>query len=136
MEKQLIMNNDIAELSKLPAFVDEICDTLGLGPDKVFNLNLVLEEALTNVVLYAYPEGETHSIEVLAHADTEALVFTIEDSGVAFDPTKVPDADTTLSAEERPIGGLGIFLIRQLMSKVEYERVDNKNRLTMTLALA
>ena len=55
----------------------------------------------------------------------------LTDSGTEFDPTKVPDADITLSAEEREIGGLGIFLIRQIMNTVEYQRIDEKNVLTM-----
>ena len=59
------------------------------------------------------------------------LVLTIEDGGLPFDPTQVAEADTTLSAEERPIGGLGIFLVRQLMDTVAYQRVEGKNRLTL-----
>ena len=59
------------------------------------------------------------------------LIFVLTDSGKEFDPTKVPDADVTLSAEEREIGGLGIFLIRQIMDIVEYQRIDGKNVLTI-----
>lgn len=136
MDKRLTLKNEIAELARLPQFVEEICEELGLGADKVFNLNLVLEEALTNVVMYAYPEGEIHDIHVSAHSDSSQLQFVIEDTGKPFDPTEVPDADTTLSAEEREIGGLGIFLIRQIMTDVEYQRVDDKNVLTLTLTLA
>ena len=55
------------------------------------------------------------------------FIFVLTDSGKEFDPTKVPDADVTLSAEEREIGGLGIFLIRQIMDTVEYHRIDGKN---------
>lgn len=129
--------NDVQELTKLPEFVDEVADSIGLDPGKVFQLNLALEEALTNVVLYAYPEAEVnqHSIELIAHTEGQSLVFTLEDTGKPFDPTQVEDADVTLSAEERQIGGLGIFLIRQIMSDVKYQRVDNKNRLIMTLSL-
>ena len=59
-------------------------------------------------------------------------VFTLTDSGEEFDPTQVPDADVTLSAEERQIGGLGIFLIRNIMNKVEYQRIEGKNVFTLT----
>ena len=61
-----------------------------------------------------------------------ALKFKITDSGVSFAPTDAPDVDTSLSAEERRIGGLGIFLVRQLMDTINYERIDGKNVLTLT----
>ena len=61
----------------------------------------------------------------------KSLIFVLTDSGKEFDPTKAPDADVTLSAEERGIGGLGIFLIRQIMNKVEYQRIEGKNVLTL-----
>ena len=63
------------------------------------------------------------------------LIFTISDSGIPFDPTAAPEADTTLSAEERQIGGLGIHLVRQLMDEVRYERIDDKNILTLVKTL-
>lgn len=135
MEKKLELINTLSELGKLPQFVEEICDEMALGPDKVFNLNLVLEEALTNVIMYAYPQGEEHAILVDAKSDDKEMVFTITDTGIPFDPTEVPDADVSLSAEEREIGGLGIFLIRQIMNRVEYQRLDDKNILTMAMNL-
>ena len=61
----------------------------------------------------------------------EQLIFTVTDSGIAFDPTQKEEVDTTLSAEERPIGGLGIHLVRQIMDEVHYERIDDKNILTL-----
>ena len=97
----------------------------------VFNLNLVLEEAVSNVILYAYPEGETQEISLSVNLTDNNLVFLLTDSGKEFDPTQAPDADVTLSAEERQIGGLGIFLIRQIMNTVEYQRIDGKNVLTL-----
>ena len=60
------------------------------------------------------------------------IEFSLSDSGKAFDPTQMPDADVTLSADERQIGGLGIFLIRQIMDDVRYERADGRNVLTLT----
>lgn len=135
MEKELAITNSIEELTKLPSFVEDVCDTLGWGPEKVFNLNLVLEEALSNVVLYAYPEGEQHNIYVSAYTTSDDLVFQIKDTGKPFDPTQVPDVDTSLSAEERQIGGLGVFLIKQIMDRVEYQRQDGQNILTLTTPL-
>ena len=131
MKKDLVIENKIEQVALLASFVEEICEELGLGPDLVFNLNLVLEEAVTNVVMYAYPEGEVHQIWLSAEEHNGSLVFTLQDEGAEFDPTVVPEADVTLSAEEREIGGLGIFLIRQIMNEVSYQRIDGRNVLTM-----
>ena len=131
MEKILVIENDLSEISKLAVFVDELGKELSLTPELIFNLNLVLEEAVSNVILYAYGEEKHKEISLMAKISDGNLVFVLTDSGKEFDPTKVPDADITLSAEEREIGGLGIFLIRQIMNLVEYQRIDGKNVLTM-----
>ena len=131
MEKSLILANDITEISKLSAFIDEIGEEFSLTPDVVFNLNLVLEEAVVNVINYAYPKEEHQSIYLSAALHDDSIVFVLTDTGKEFDPTQVPEADITLSAEERPIGGLGIFLIRQIMNEVKYQRIEGKNVLTL-----
>lgn len=131
MEKKLILKNEIAEINTLASFIEELGDELGLAPDLVFNLNLVLEEAVSNVILYAYSKKEHQEINLTVKKTDNDLIFVLTDSGKEFDPTLAPDADITLSAEERQIGGLGIFLIRQIMNKVEYQRIDGKNVLTL-----
>ena len=131
MEKKLVIKNDISEISKLTIFIDELSEELDFTPELNFNLNLVLEEAVSNVILYAYSKEVQKEITLLANISDNNLIFVLTDSGKEFDPTKVPDADVTLSAEEREIGGLGIFLIRQIMDTVEYQRIDGKNVLTM-----
>ena len=131
MGKKLILQNEVAEISKLAIFIDELGEEFGLSPELVFNLNLVLEEAVSNVILYAYPKEEHQTISLIAKKKGNQLIFVLTDSGKEFDPTQAPDADITLSAEERPIGGLGIFLIRQIMNTVEYQRIDGKNVLTL-----
>lgn len=127
----MTIENQIEQLAGVTTFVEELGEELGLSVEHVFNFNLVLEEAMTNVIMYAYPEGETHEIWLTAIEQDGVVTFRVEDEGTAFDPTAVPDADVTLSAEERAIGGLGIFLIRQLMDEVEYQRVNGRNQLTM-----
>lgn len=131
MEKKLTIENQLEQLTLVASFVEELCEELGLDASLVFNLNLVLEEAMTNVIMYAFPEGGKHKLELTAATEGGMLSLVVKDSGIAFDPTAVPDADVTLTAEERPIGGLGIFLIRQIMDEVNYERVDECNILTM-----
>ena len=131
MEQSIILANDLSEISRLNDFIAEIAEESSLGPDEVFNLNLVLEEAVVNIINYAYPKEDKESIYLSAKADKDSIVLVLTDTGKAFDPTSVPDVDVTLSAEDREIGGLGIFLIRQIMNEVRYERIDGKNVLTL-----
>jgi len=131
MEKTLVLQNEIPEISKLTLFIDELGEELGLSPELVFNLNLVLEEAVSNIILYAYPKGEHENISLTAKKTENQLLFVLTDTGKEFDPTLMPDADVNLAAEDRQIGGLGIFLIRQIMNQVEYQRIDGRNVLTL-----
>ena len=131
MEKSIILANDIAEISRLNEFVEEIGSQFSLSTEVVFNLNLVLEEAVVNIINYAYPKEEHEKIYLSARLCENSIVLVLTDTGTEFDPTIAPEADITLSAEERPIGGLGIFLIRQIMNEVKYERIDGKNVLTL-----
>ena len=131
MKKQIILENRIDELVRLSAFIDALGEEWSIAPEVVFNLQLALEECATNVIMYAYPPEEKQTLLVTAELVEHDLVLTIEDGGLPFDPPQVAEADTTLSAEERPIGGLGIFLVRQLMDTVAYQRVEGKNRLTL-----
>lgn len=131
MEKYIILANEISEISKLNAFVDDIGNEFSLTPDVIFNLNLVLEEAVVNIINYAYPKEEHESIYLSAKMHEGSIVMVLTDTGKEFDPTMVPDVDVTMSADERQIGGLGIFLIRQIMNEVKYERIDGKNILTL-----
>ena len=131
MEQSIILANDISEINKLSQFIDEIGEEFSLTPDIIFNLNLVLEEAVVNIINYAYPKEEHQSIFLSAKLQDGSIVFVLTDTGKEFDPTMAPEADITLSAEDRPIGGLGIFLIRQIMNQVKYERIEGKNVLTL-----
>ena len=123
----LVMRNDIQQIPTLAEWLEMI----GLPQELNMPINLALEEAVSNVMLYAYP-GKSGQVLVECDKKEKQLIFTISDSGVPFDPTKQEEPDVTQSAEERPIGGLGIFLVRQIMDDIRYERKDNKNILTLT----
>ena len=131
MEKSIILANEISEITKLNAFIEEIGNEFSLTPDIVFNLTLVLEEAVVNVINYAYPKEEHQFIYLSARLHEGSIIFVLTDTGKEFDPTLAPEADVTLGAEDRQIGGLGIFLIRQIMNEVKYERIEGKNVLTL-----
>ena len=131
VEKSIILANDISEISRLYEFIEELGNDFSLSPDIVFNLNLVLEEAVVNVINYAYPKEEHQYIYLSATMKDGSIILVLTDTGKEFDPTAAPEADVTLSAEDRQIGGLGIFLIRQIMNEVKYERIEGKNVLTL-----
>ena len=131
MRKSIVLTNDIQEVPKLTAFVDAVCETVGFNSTVTMQVNLAIEEAVVNVMNYAYPRGKKGDVTVEAISNDIRLKFVIIDSGTPFDPTVHADVDTTLSAQERPIGGLGIHLVRKIMDSINYERVDNLNVLTL-----
>jgi sigma-B regulation protein RsbU (phosphoserine phosphatase) len=135
LKRSLTLPNDINTIPQLNEFIDTLCEELEIDMATVMSLNLAMEEAVVNVMDYAYPEGTTGEVSIEAVADDTRLYFIISDSGKPFDPTAKADVDTTLSAEERPIGGLGIHLIRQIMDDVSYERKDEKNFLKLSKTL-
>ena len=116
---------------KLAEFVDIVCETVGFDMGTAMKMNLAIEEAVVNVMNYAYPAGVKGTVNIDAKASAEWVKFIISDSGAPFDPTAKAEVDTTLSAEERGIGGLGIHLIRQIMDSINYEREDGRNVLTL-----
>ena len=131
LQRELTLPNDVQTIPQLAAFVDDICEALGFDMSTTMQMNLALEEAVVNVMSYAYPAGTQGDVHIEAQANDVRLKFTITDSGAPFDPTAKDEIDTTLSAEERPIGGLGIFLVREMMDSINYERVNNQNILTL-----
>ena len=101
------------------------------APAAVYLANLAIEELATNCIKYGYDDAETHIIGVELELSPACLTVTITDDGHPFNPLELPEPDTNLPIEERPIGGLGIHLLRKLSSEMRYERADGKNRVTL-----
>ena len=135
-QRHLTLPNDINTVPQLNEFIDGVCEEAGIDMATTMSLNLALEEAVVNVMSYAYPQGTEGLVDIDVVSGNGHIDFIISDSGQPFDPTDKGEVDTTLSAEERPIGGLGIHLIRQIMDDVVYEYRDGKNILSMTKKLA
>ena len=129
--RSITLPNDVNAVPELAQFVEEMCEVSGFDPSETMMLNLAMEEAVVNVMHYAYPIGTRGDILVEATVNDLRLKFTITDSGKPFDPTAKEDTDISLSAEDRPIGGLGIHLVRQIMDSINYERLGGKNVLTL-----
>jgi len=131
LDEQLTIRNDVHEVTRFSSFIKEITERIGIEKSLARQLRLAVEEAVVNVIDYAYPADTEGDILVKIMSDGTALRFQIIDSGVPFDPTAKEKADTTLSVEDRSIGGLGILLVRELMDTINYERSEGKNILTL-----
>ena len=131
LHDQLVLTNKVSEVKRLNAFIKSVTDRLGLPPSAASKIKLAVEEAVANVINYAYPKGVEGEVMVEADSNGKCLKIAISDSGMPFDPTEAARADTTLSVEERPVGGLGILLVRELMDSINYERQDGRNILTL-----
>ena len=131
MRKSIVLPNDTQEVPRLNAFVEDVCQAVGFDEMDTMQMQLAVEEAVVNVMTYAYAPGQSGDVTIEAASNDIRLKFTIIDSGAPFDPTVQGEVDTTLSASERRIGGLGIHIMRQIMDSINYERIDNLNVLTL-----
>jgi sigma-B regulation protein RsbU (phosphoserine phosphatase) len=131
LTETLVMKNNLHEVTRFSAFITSATEKLGIEKSLARQLRLAVEEAVVNVIEYAYPAGKEGDITVKIMSDANTLRFQIIDAGVLFDPTMKERADTTLSAEDRQIGGLGILLVRELMDSINYERIEGTNVLTL-----
>ena len=131
--KQFVFTNKIEEVEKLPGILEELHEAVAIPPAMEASLNLAIEEALVNVIQYAYPQGTEGRIllDIDWEEERQTLRFTLTDQGTHFDPTMAPDAISELSLQERPIGGLRIFLIRQIMDRIEYNYQNQSNIMVM-----
>ena len=118
------------QLELIPAAVEEFAERENWPPDLVFKLNLVLEELGVNIVNYS---GATGDIEISLASDDEKVTVEISDDGRPFNPLldqKTPDISAPL--DDRPVGGLGIHLVRSMMDEMRYSREDGKNKLAIS----
>lgn len=131
MKKEIKIKNEVGELERVNQFVEEIGEELGLDMELQMNLNLVMEEMVSNVIFYAYPEGKEEEIELVAESNGKELTFVLSDKGKEFDPTMKEDANPDINPMERDIGGMGIYIVKNIMNQVTYQRLEGKNLLTM-----
>ncbi|MBQ7212438.1 MAG: SpoIIE family protein phosphatase [Muribaculaceae bacterium] len=136
-EIRVEMTSDINQITRLEGLCNSLRDKFSIEQQLATRLNVALEEAVSNVILYGFNNNDNpkNRLSVSARKSSGKIIIKIVDNARAFDPTATAAPDTTLDADERPIGGLGIYLIRQIMDTVNYERIDNQNILTITKKL-
>lgn len=131
MNKYLKVPAKKEELERVQAFVDEILEENRFPMQTILQVDIALEELFVNIVYYAYEENtpsEEAVVEIMCNmTDDESVEIILKDNGKEFNPLAKKDPDITASAEEREIGGLGIFMVKKSMDQVEYERKDQQN---------
>ena len=130
-ELEIKLNNKISELERFNETLAEFGRRHGLAPRVVHDLNLALEEILTNIIFYGYTDNREHEIKVRLSVQPGEVQAEVEDDGQPFNPLEAPEPDTTKPLEERAVGGLGILLVRKLMDDLEYKRQGDGNLLTI-----
>ena len=124
--------SDLSALPMLAQAIQEFGTAHDLSRDLQSRLNLVLDELVTNSVCYALPDLPEPELRLRLFVDQGSIVAQLEDNGAAYNPfEEAPEPDTNLGIAERPIGGLGIFFVKQLTDSSTYERIDGRNRITL-----
>ncbi len=135
-ELQLSIPARLSEVQELAGRVEEFGDTHGLPDPKVYIINLALDELITNVVMHGFGGVREPEIRITLRLGTAALVLIVEDNGHPFDPTRDSQPDVTSSLARRPIGGLGLHLVKSFADRLSYEFAGGWNRVTLEHDLA
>jgi anti-sigma regulatory factor (Ser/Thr protein kinase) len=129
----LAVANRAEEVPKLVSAVESFGASAGLPDELLFRLMLALDEVVTNIVRHAFDDDRAHEIAIAITVDAGVVTVIVEDEGRPFDPNTVPPADVHAPLAHRPIGGLGVHLVRSVAQHMTYRRAEGRNELTLTL---
>jgi anti-sigma regulatory factor (Ser/Thr protein kinase) len=121
----------LTEIPRVARMVESLGTAHDLSPDVVYDLQLALEEVLTNVMTHGSPRGRSPRISIRLTVGQGMVTAEILDDGEPFNPLEAPRPDLGASLRDRSVGGVGILFVRELMDEVEYGRLDNWNRLVL-----
>ena len=128
----LTLKNDPSEIARSAEAIEAYGESHGWPMKWIMNLNLSLDELITNIISYGYRDSEKHEIRITLTEEEGSLKVVLEDDGIPFDPlSEAPDPDLDAGVVERRIGGLGVYFVKSLMDEVAYERRGGCNRLTL-----
>lgn len=129
--KDFAIKNDLSEIETLADEITDYCKDNGVAEALCYDIRLALEEAVSNTIKYGYKDQDIHTIHVRVGIENQELHLEIEDDGKAFNPLEAPTPNLSLPVEQKPIGSLGIYLMRSVMDRVDYERSGTKNILRL-----
>lgn len=132
---QLRLDSDITKIAAVAEQIEEWANNLNLSPKDIFQVNLAIDEILTNIISYGYDNKEQHEIKLELVYAQSCLMITITDDGKSFNPLDIEMPDVKAQLEDRPVGGLGFYLVSKVMDQVTYSRESGKNVLLLTKAL-
>lgn len=129
---EFVLKNKISEVERAADIFEEFGEEKGIPLKDIFQINLVLDELISNVINYGYPKEENREIYLKYIIDeNNKLILEIRDDGIPFNILEMKEVDVTLGIDERPVGGLGIHLVKNIMDEIEYERKNEQNILTL-----
>ncbi|MDX2462472.1 MAG: ATP-binding protein [Gammaproteobacteria bacterium] len=126
------IENDLSDIAKVDEMLDEFAEQFGIPPAIAVTFHVIFDDLLNNVISYGFNDGQRHFIDISLESTANSLIVSIADDGMPFNPLDEAAPDTTLSIEDRQIGGLGIHLVIKLVDDVRYQRTADKNVLTLT----
>ncbi|MCR5225056.1 MAG: ATP-binding protein [Alphaproteobacteria bacterium] len=130
----LEIKNDINEITRVCDLVKDFCNSNSISGTGYHNVILILDEMLTNIISYAFQDGKEHTFTLKIEKKGKCVCIELIDEGVPFDPLKQQTPDIEADISNRKIGGLGIFLAKQLSEKMEYQRLNNENHLKIRVS--
>ena len=134
--KDIILDAEVASIEKATDFINSVLESNDCSMKVQLQLDVAIDEIMSNLAFYAYPDGKGQVRVTIDFSENKSkVILSFEDNGVEFNPLEKGDPDVTLNAEDRLVGGLGIFIVKKTMDAVRYERKGDKNILTIEKSL-
>ncbi len=131
----LNVKNDIREIERIFADIKGFFCENNISEKKGFDVLVIVDELATNIINYAFDDGQEHTFTIMIEKKNEDVHLRLTDGGIPFDPLQKSEPDIDSPLENRQIGGLGIFFVKQLSKKITYTRIENKNQLDVLVSL-
>lgn len=132
-ELSFTLRNQRGEIARMLVLLEGFCQAHAISEDDMFNVRLVLDEAVINVITHGYDDTAEHEIHVSLLLDANLLTIRVDDDGIEYNPLDAPAPRFDLPIEQRRIGGLGVHIMKALARSVEYRRVNDRNHLTIEM---
>lgn len=136
LTKTITISNEMSQLDVIANTLELLADEWNLTMDETMKLNLVLEEVVTNIINYGYPDNAVRTIDIRFTLHERVFTMQTIDDAIGFNPLLQAEPDINQPVEDRKIGGLGIHFMRTIMDHLEYKRIDEKNILTLSKKLS